>query len=267
MAVRTRSADDSDDASRSVRRESIATLGLSSVPRQINVGKAEESKPFYIHDRILAKHSAHFAARIETEVPPGVKDEAEGIIIKADEDCKSEVSVKRLHSRDLPDEDPDIFDLFSTFVYSGHVGSERGGDLEDEEANRDAEWGRLARAWVLGRNIESTAFMDAVADAFVARLQRDGSPGYLFTDFIEASPEGSPIRQLQADIVTYGMEPETYSEAFKQTEDVDFLRTLATTLGLHQKVSKAEAKGYFGQCGCRYHSHVESNKPCYKTMF
>ncbi|KAK6429306.1 hypothetical protein LTR95_014548 [Oleoguttula sp. CCFEE 5521] len=267
MAVRKRSADDSDDTSRSVRRKSIATLGLSSAPRQINVGKVDESKPFYIHDRILAKHSARFAALIETEVSPGVKIQARGVIIKADEDCKSEMPVKRPHSPDLLDEDPDIFNLFSTFVYSGHVCSETGGNLEEEEPDSDAEWGRLADAWVLGRNLESTSFMDAVADAFVAKLQRDGSPEHLFAALIEASPEGSPVRQLQADIVTYGWEPETYAEAFKQIEDVDFLRTLATTLGMYRKATKAEAKGHFEQCGCRYHSHVESNEPCYKTMF
>ncbi|KAK6438777.1 hypothetical protein LTR95_005025 [Oleoguttula sp. CCFEE 5521] len=266
MSANKRSADDDGLSTRSVRRKSSTALHFSSGMRSIAVGEHDEQQTFDVHVKLLIKHSAHFKALIEAESLPDVKAESQETekAIKQEDDCEPTVPIKS--ELQLPDHEPESFGPFSSLIYTGHICSGQEGDY-DEESRSDAEWSRLADAWVLGCCIESTSFMDAIADALVAKLQGGRYPRQLFTYLIDASPDGSPIRQLQADIVAYKWSPAAYQEEFQEVDDLDFLRTLAKALGCLQLLTKAEIETHFDRCGCRYHSHLQSEEACYKTMF
>nr|OQO15665.1 hypothetical protein B0A51_15765 [Rachicladosporium sp. CCFEE 5018] len=203
MTIKKHSVEDSESTARSIRRKTSAALALSSGLRKITVGAGDEKKSFDVHVGLLAKHSAYFGALLEGEKLSGDKPTAK-------------IDLK------LPDEDPALFELLSSFIYSGRICSEKE-DAFYAAYDYDPEWDSLADAWLLGSKLESTSFMDAIADALVAKLQQS-YPADMLTDLLDGSPQGSPIRQLLADIVTYEWGSHAYSEPFEELDDVDFLR-------------------------------------------
>lgn len=105
---------------------------------------------------------------------------------------------------ELPEDDPDAFSLYRTWVYSGKLAI-----LPDKDCDLNSTTERyhtLAYAYVLGERLLDTDFKNAIADAYV--LYARGIPPsrryYPSNEEIriiyEGTREESPIRQLLVDI-------------------------------------------------------------------
>jgi hypothetical protein len=172
---------------------------------------------------------------------------------------------------DLPADSATAFEDFHSFLYTGKVYTV----IEDEEnaADMDKEWPRLANAWILGEVLLSTSFKDAALDALVHKLASGNvhSTDTFFAAYRYGS-ESSAIRRLVLDIAVYW-----WSESNQLLVDTcifgdpeilaPFFRSLCMALlkERRQPASANKTRNPTKQETCFYHEH--GDKPCYKTMF
>lgn len=75
----------------------------------------------------------------------------------------------------LPEHTAEDFEVFALFVYTGNIYS--------IDADKASEWNCLARLWILGYELESTTFKDAIVDAI---LNKGASEGHYPDDLHDA---------------------------------------------------------------------------------
>ena len=173
----------------------------------------------------------------------------------------------------LPCDEPEIFSIFCRFLYTGQIFSIKDGDYkmtpvpEAPNRHRDAEWGRLPDAWILGEKLLSTSFKDATVDAIIAKVvDRNAWPTAMQEDIYPKSSGSSKIRKLLVDIAAWEWTEDSMSRREQGQEWAQFYFDLSTTLiKINREGTKREAP-YKGEDTCIYHEHGEE-QPCYKTMF
>lgn len=167
----------------------------------------------------------------------------------------------------LTDDDPDVFDVFARFIYTGDIFSSRDGDTEvyPDGSRRDWEWARLARAWVLGDKLQATTFKDAVADAICEKIVRGGKWPTTLHQIIYPNTTASArgIRRLCVDIAVAKWEVNTMKSTLKDEAWCEFFEDVSIRLHMAQKREKAAGID-FERPGCRYHAHVAEGVSCWR---
>jgi hypothetical protein len=176
----------------------------------------------------------------------------------------------------LPEETPEAFQAFLTFLDTGavHLGHFRSASEEDanqETSDETAQWESIAGAWLLGDRILSVSFKDAIVDK-VIHMVRDLNqvPTALHRDIYKGSAFGSGMRTLLVDIATYSWFSGTLADQPGDPECAEFFRDVGVQAMRRRTLqSEALATALYDQkdVGCHYHDHKAEGKPCYKTMF
>lgn len=214
--------------------------------RSVKVLVGPEEVEYVFHEELLKQHSDFAAAALRN----GWK-EAEERVIR------------------LSEEDPEIFDIFATFLYEGKIWTSREKDVyRAGSRTRDRECTRLAHCWVLGDKLISQTWKDALSDALVDKLRiEEFYPGYMQRDVYQNGGSNVPqgMQRLLVDIAIWVWDKRSWRRAAEKRFPGNFFRDVC--------LRRAEIKGALGSstkpwldAGCRYHDHGD-DKPCYKTMF
>ncbi len=165
----------------------------------IHVGDGDEQKEFVVHKNLLIKHSEYFQTMFRTD--------------NWEEAKRGEV--------ELETDDPEAFELFHQFVYTGCVFSQKQGDTaravdevnrteeagaaagSADQSDRDSEMGRLCRAWELGQKLMSTSFKDAITDTMRSKVRAGEIPMHANAWIYPRSPENAAMRRLLVDIAVW----------------------------------------------------------------
>lgn len=199
------------------------------------VGKEEQK--FAVHKEILRAHSPFFRSAVQQNWKEG----QEGIIR-------------------LPDDDPEVLELYEEWLYEGKIFSQDEQQVEDSD-----ESDLLIKAFVFGEKIQDGRFRDAAIDCLIACLNSKDENRYKWfpteqgIDMVyEGTPPGSPLRRLMVDMhVYYGEE-----SWFDGETNTEFLVELARDLlNVRQELDLNEPA-----CGtsCSYHHHSH-DKYCYSN--
>jgi len=97
-----------------------------------------------VHSALVMSHSDFFKAAMSTETWQESKEQ-----------------IVRLH-----DEDPEVFEVFYWFLYTGRVHN-----MRPDEQNE--EWRSLVGSWALSPFLQSVSFEDVVVDAMGERMRVD----------------------------------------------------------------------------------------------
>ncbi|KAF2479151.1 hypothetical protein BDY17DRAFT_327937 [Neohortaea acidophila] len=225
-----------------VRAPAAQGLDVTAATITVTVGAASEQRTFYIHSGLACNHSK---AIVKLYHKPG----DEGRIIRLGED------------------DPEAFEMFARFLYSGKVHSRMEGDIDSDQAEvYDNEWPRLTLGWRLGDRLQSPSFKDAVVDAVCEKMQNDRRyPVSLYQDIYPHTSAGAPLRRLIVDIAVW----KWHAHNFRATEFHgswnDFFRDLAVRQFEIGKEGRKDPAP-FSTPNCIYHEHGD-DYPCYRTMF
>lgn len=208
----------------------------------VEVDKGEDETKFVVHKDLLAKHSEFFRAALCKEWKEGQEKKVP-----------------------LEEQDPEIFQIFQHFIYSGCICSNKNGDSgPDSEVSWDVEWERLGNAWVFGEVILSTSFKDAVVDAIIAKTVTNGRhPTGLQNLIYPVSPSKAGIRTLILDLAVYAWTEDCLEDP---DQPCGFLYDLAIAF-LKMKTNGLEKEAPYESVNtCKYHEHGEEGT-CYKDMF
>ena len=197
---------------------------------------------FTIHESVITRFSDFFAAAVKN----GWKE--------------SEDRVVR-----LPDRLASDFEVFQSFIYIGRIFNNDPTELPNADMN---EYTALALLWGLGEELQSTAFKDAVVDAFIEVLRNhEYMFNFAYGIIYSKSAGASPMRRLQVDTALWKWDAETVKNALSSETYSDFFQDLAAEQQkfiVHGRPARAP---YLRSASCVYHEHCGSGSPCYKTMF
>lgn len=211
-------------------------------PVKVVVGDGESRQAFFIHKSLLSKHSDFFKAALDSNWKEG-----------------NEYTVR------LPEDDPEHFQLFAAFLYSGQIYSSKDGDHKAARLEGDSEFKRILQSWILGEKLLSVEFKDACTDAFIAKMLEDGT----YSNGTIIYPHGAAqcgMKRLCVDVAVWKWNAKAIDKARKKDIDPEFWVGLAAAL---HKTKLSGLKGrapFMEQSTCGYHDHDEGS-PCYKTMF
>lgn len=169
----------------------------------------------------------------------------------------------------LPEEEPENFEIFAAFAYTGCIFSQKEGDLytDDDGDECDSENDRLAHLWATGEKLQASAFKDAVVDVFIERIRASGSvPLHTFEAIYSASSGASPMRKLHVDIALFAWDTHHIANASRDEQWNDFFADLAVQQHQYVGYERPENAPYEQGPTCIYHEHGNS-AACYKTMF
>lgn len=219
----------------------LKNFSLSSRQITVVVGTEESARNFYTHENLISQHSEFFANALRTEGQ------------------EAEDTVRR------PDDDPECFEIFARFVYTGRIFCCVDGDTGDDIGDR--EWSRLAKCWILGDKLSSTTFKDAISDTICEKFRfTKCSPIDLHQPLYPSSASTAPIRRLLVDIAVWGWTAETYASRTMHESWNQFFKDLALRLCTVSEQERKDIPPFVNQA-CKYHEHVAAETPCYRTMF
>jgi len=159
---------------------------------EVRVGEEDEERIFHVHKELLVQHSDFFAAALGG-------------------DWKERVD----RSVKLPEDDPEQFDHFCCFLYTGQLFTRRSGDryVDGDGDDCDNEFERICHAWVFGNKLQSTTYKDAVADSLIMKVI-DGKfhPVSMHEEIENHAARSAPFRTLLIDIAVHCWRNETFEE-------------------------------------------------------
>lgn len=215
---------------------------IKSAPITVRVGS--ESETFFVHEHLLCTNSMFFARALKKEWAEG---EARQV--------------------DLPDVDPDTFEIWAKWLYTGRLCYAATNRDEDFSIWLPKEWVRWAKIYALGDFLQDTDLKDAAIDAHVENmLELDGYCPILAKWVYPYSSARSAHRKLAVDlfVATWVQEDLVLRKASCPT---DFSYDVLNSLGprLSNRVGTMKVSEFFrGADRCKYHDHGEE-KPCYRT--
>ncbi|RDW92789.1 BTB/POZ domain-containing protein [Aspergillus mulundensis] len=142
----------------------------------------EQRKTFVVHEAALREFSPFFDKALTGEW----KEARERVV-------------------QLPEEDPEVFDIFVHWVYCGKLPF----SIDEHTGDIDAEYMELAKAYVFGEKLLSPEFQDRVVDVVVEKSRADRNHRHwmescLGMDVVRYvyghTLEGTPLRKLVVDI-------------------------------------------------------------------
>ncbi len=210
------------------------------------------SQTFDVHTDLLTKHSDFFKAALHETWKEGQTRQVE-----------------------LQETDPEHFAIFKNFLYSGRIYSSKEDDLAKDVIDHlgrspDKEWNRLYHSWVLGEQLLSTPFKDAVTQAIFDKTA--AGPIYPVLAHLTIYPHSMPacgVRRLLIDIAVWFWRSSSFQKCGTSSVDCEFLRDICIAFGERASTGQAYDKPFLAQNddGCKYHEHVTEGKPCYLKTF
>lgn len=98
----------------------------------------------------------------------------------------------------LPEDDPELFEIFAGFIYTGGVHCTK---QDDPQNTQDTERARLADLWVFGDKLQAPEFKDAVVDATDESVRSGGAYPRKMHEIVYAkSVTTSAMRRLLVDM-------------------------------------------------------------------
>jgi hypothetical protein len=227
---------------------------------EIHIG-SEEVEKFLVRKDLATRHSRVIEKALD---PKSDWKEAEENVVR------------------LPEETPETFQAFLTFLDTGvihlrHFGEANDEDTDGEVLKESTDWDSITDAWLLGDRILSTSFKDAVVDMVVSLAVGDGElPTSMHQDIFKGSAYKSGMRKLLVDIAVHGWSP-AMLEQQESDPAVEFFKDVAvscvrrTAYILHPTTTqhaRTTACVSYGNSllRCHYHEHGE-HQHCYRTMF
>ena len=175
----------------------------------------------------------------------------------------------------LPEDHPNIFDMFFHFSLTGSIFSSRDRDYTEagpgDYYHTDAEWSRLGNAWSLGEKLQATSFKDAVVDAMMAKIiEQQVWPATLYRTIFPVSSKASAIRKFLVDVAIWHWGDRALVDQANDPNGLskhpEFVPDLALALYTLRHKGRTGTAPFLEE-SCHYHEHVAEGKPCYKTMF
>ena len=169
----------------------------------------------------------------------------------------------------MPEDQPEYFELFNRFLYTGQIFSAKNGDFQpkDNGAQIDREWSLLIGSWVFGDKVLSPSFKDALIDALVSKIVNTGRYLTRAEYIYHKSTSGSAIRRLIVDIAIYKWSEKDMAQVNPNPDNMAFLHDGAVALKKLQKSGGRSTAPFEGEDACVYHEHDANGQPCYRTMF
>ena len=135
----------------------------------------------------------------------------------------------------------------------------------------DREHGMFTKCYQLADFLQATDFKDVCIDFLINKMIVGDEHYHGIAKHIYAySLESSPHRQFGIDCALNFWGKTAFERFGEQEFPQEFQNDLILALGLHLRngLEHASVKEYFKNINhCKYHEHVKSGKPCYKTRF
>ena len=173
----------------------------------------------------------------------------------------------------LPDCDPALFLIFCRFIKTGQLFIKQEGDKHPPERGVksspwDEEWDRLANVWLLGEELKSCSFKDAIVDAVIEKQEEDQIlPMSMHSVIYPKSTAASKIRKLLIDVFVWGTVPGTAERQGRDPNLWEFYFDLAAALDKFKFEPCGAQPPYERGRQCLYHEHNQEGRECYKLMF
>lgn len=186
--------------------------------------------------------------------------------------CSDRWSGSETRAIELPEDDPDIFDIYVNCVYNNVVDV---GALEDRLAGEDRYYlenrhdARLVRSWVLSDKLRDVSASNMFIDALIELSEKvEKLPSkQVLSLALQSSIPSSAICQLFVDYWAYEVDPDAFTTdhslipiwfIFKVAEK----KTQLCRDNLGARIEDV----FFGRCVskhlCRYHQHDENHPYC-----
>ena len=222
------------------------TYSFGSVPLTVIVGHEPRIQTFLVYESVAVKFSDFLAAAIRYDWK-----EARERVLR------------------LPDNDPEHFEIFQAFKYTGRIFCHKPGGLYTNDTGQscDRERAHLAQPWAFGERLQAPAFKDALVDAFIEAIRTDGSvPIETYHTIYARSAGPSPMRRLHVDIALWIWPTDTLKASKKHGRWNGFFFDLAAKEHEYLVSGRPKVSPYSQGSTCIYHEHGETGL-CYKTMF
>ncbi|KAK4889097.1 hypothetical protein LTR27_012065 [Elasticomyces elasticus] len=211
----------------------------------VYVGRGDKARDFSIHDEILKQHSDFFKAALAGD--------------RWQEGVERKVS--------LPEDDPETFEGFQCFIYSGKTFVEDAVQrvVQDDGSIIDQEYVRISTAWSLADKLQSCTYKDAVTDTLALKMAPGNChPINLQTVLSDGTPASVGYMRLLIDIAVQTWRSTTFDNLDVEKAPKVFMQKLLK--GLADAKDRLVQDKLWLKEDCHYHDHGEE-KPCYKTMF
>ena len=164
---------------------------------------------------------------------------------------------------ELPDDEPEIIEIYVTWLYSNRIFTEPEGEV-DKISN--IGFSRLFDAYIFGDKIQDSDFKDTIIDTFIEINKETKSYFSHARKIWESTPPGALIRRYMLDTFVWrgGAEWLEANVAFRFNKD--FLVELGRAL--YKKIDFARdytGVAPFMRDSCLYHEHTSKGEPCYKA--
>lgn len=196
----------------------------------------ETKQEFYIHEDLICASSDFFKAAMRNE-------------------CQESLS----RSVDLPEEDPEIFEVYRQWLYSGRICTI---ENDSEPCNVVRESRNLSHAYVLGEKLQDATFKDTILDSIIEHSDDGRKWSINMIKIIwEGTPPASLTRKYLIDRFIYYGNEELLSR-FRHRLPEDFFYEIAVAL-LKCRARPGGKAPYKKHSICKYHEHAK-DKPCYE---
>lgn len=173
------------------------------------------------------------------------------------------------HILRLPEDSPEIFEIFFWFLYTGKVACRQHGDKDTVSENgkvHDPELERLQGAWILGEKLQASDFKDSIVDALIARMTTDEELQVdIHEEMYPSSGLHSPLRRLLVDFAVWIWSFEAFEVQCLHKDSAQFFLDVAVAFARKEKEESTRAP--FDKNTCHYHEHTTKGTECYKTKF
>ena len=169
----------------------------------------------------------------------------------------------------LADEDPAIFQLYRSFLYTGTIFSVTDDDQDIPDDGRravhaDAEWTRLAHCYLLAKTIRDESFANAAIDGIIEKMTAsDRYPTGIASEVYQYTAGGDRLRELLVDVhVWKGRGTWMQAPHDDATAPVQFLQDVIQGLAsAGSKIHAEEVIVPWEEKPCAfYHVHVATQK-------
>ncbi|TIA17739.1 hypothetical protein D6C80_03823 [Aureobasidium pullulans] len=221
---------------RSPREKPADMLGPKLPIVTIRVGRGEDTTLFGIHQNILEHCSPFFQALLNEDIPTGIKTEMEIRPV-------SEIRFEK---------DIEAFEVYTEWVYSGHVFKKK---LRDDEGG--AKFLSYGQAYILGDKLLDHDFKNVVLDTLLTEILSGAKIDLILATLVyEGTTKTSPLRRLLVDIYTwYGHKDWLKYGNNKSHAPLSFLSDLSAAF-LERHNNDASLKDSYPVWNpCRYHEH------------
>ncbi|TKA83002.1 hypothetical protein B0A55_04672 [Friedmanniomyces simplex] len=217
-------------------------LGLSVIRLErlsVTVLVGEDGHSFSVHEGLLCENSPFFTSAMKKEWAEGQKREIP-----------------------LPDDKPEVFNLYAEWKYTGKLLSRLS---PSDSGSNGGELTLLIDAYVFGEKVQDRDFQDATLDALIMSTNTQDQEGKkwfpsgaVVRRAYRGTLAGSPIRRLLVDMHNHNGGENWIKEENDEEFLVDLVREMYASRARPQQADPTRANVN----SCSYHHHTE-DRLCY----